>query len=97
MHGNRGLLHLTGVSTRTVQEGSTGAAGPVKAFLRQYLKVVPVVIILIAHQSDESCPSTTQADHLVSFSKRPDSHRTDCGVQAGYVPTSGQNSDHTFF
>src|ERR1019366_3324870 len=36
MRGNRGLLYLTGVGARTVQEGPTGAAGPVDDFLRQY-------------------------------------------------------------
>src|SRR5579863_3462969 len=96
MWGNGTFLHFTGVGARTVQERSTGAPGPVNNFLGQYLKIVAIVIIFFANHVDQACPSPTHTDHLVPFTNRPDGHGTDCRVQAGYVPTPGQDSDHAF-
>src|SRR5579872_2733630 len=92
-----GFFNFGRVCARTVQEGSTSAAGAIDDFFGQGLKVIAVVVISFANDVDETSPSASQADDLAALAYGTESDGPDSRVQTGHIAASGEDSDDPFF
>ena len=91
------FLHLGRIGSRAVQERPSGPPGAVDDFFGQRLEVIAVVIVFLAHDIHQACPSSPQANHLIALAQCPEGDGANGRVQARHVSTPGQNSDHTLF
>src|ERR1700722_20381118 len=80
-----------------MQESSAGAACAVHHILGQPLKIIRIVVLFVADHLDQPRPTPADADHFVSFSKRPKSDRPNRRIQSRHVVAPRQDSDHALF
>jgi hypothetical protein len=80
-----------------MQKRAAGASRAIDDLLRQDLKVVTVVRLLIAQDADRAEPTTADSDNLIAFAQGTNSDRADRGIQPRHIPAAGENSDHALF
>src|ERR1700719_4814909 len=80
-----------------MQESSAGAARAVHHILGQPLKVIGIVVLCVADHLHQPRPAPADADHFVSFSKRPKSDRANRRIQSRHVAAPREKSDHALY
>src|SRR5215469_1208620 len=95
MVGNAALADARWIGSRGVQKRSARASGAIHDIFGEPLEIVGIVVFFVANDVHETAPAAADADDFVAFTESTESNRANCGIQAGHVAASGQNSDHT--
>src|SRR5215510_15805031 len=80
-----------------MEERPTSAASLIDDLLRQDLKIVAVIRVLLSNHIDQPGPTAPDADHLISLTQCAKGDRANGGVQPRDITASRQNTNDTFF
>src|SRR5262245_17181148 len=80
-----------------MQERPTGAASLIDDFLRQDLKIVTIVCVLLTNHVNQSRPAAPNANDLIAFTQRTNRDSANGRVQPRDITASRQNTNDTFF
>jgi hypothetical protein len=79
-----------------MEKCASGATCAIDDIFGEYLKIFRVVIGFVADHFDQAAPAMAESDHLIAFAERAEGDAPDCGVEAGDVAASGENTDDAF-
>src|SRR2546425_7054152 len=77
-----------------MKKGAPCAAGAINDLFVEKEEIVGIVVILFADHVDESGPTVTNANHLITFAERAKCDAADGWIETGNVATSSENADH---
>src|SRR5436309_1641395 len=79
-----------------MEKRAAGASRAIDDLFRQDLKVVAVVSLLIAQDTDRAEPAAADSDNVIAFAQGANGDRADRGIEPRHIPAAGENTNHAF-
>src|SRR6266496_2777296 len=90
-------FYFGGICARCMEECASCAASLVNGLLSQYLVVVAVIRVLLPDHINESRPTASNADDLISLARCAYGDGSNRRVEPWDITATCQNADYAFF